>query len=322
MSTLQYSSSPSSPTVNSTQSQLYSQSLMSLQPPSSQPVKMSSNTFVHKLYKYGFHKVNKSPRGHRTLAENQIWEFSHPKFLRGRPDLLDDIKRKAMESETLRRETGDLHAHLAMMQVTQNELLQQIRQLQENFVEVMRDLTETKKRQSLQQIWMKGMWEFLQSQGSTIPFELNLENFEIKPEPERPPIYITSPENHNINYLINMSTHNNISSRPSSPLTVNTSITSHGSSSSQASSHGQSPNLNIQLPGSPFLNNSILTGQIPPLSPNSYSAYTAAVNTPLPPSPSPDSPMGHPSDDDMDGSIYGASPSHIEDYDDMFTTSM
>ncbi|CAG8628464.1 4617_t:CDS:2, partial [Racocetra fulgida] len=206
-----------------------------------------------------------------------------------------------MESETLRRETGDLHAHLAMMQVTQNELLQQIRQLQENFVEVMRDLTETKKRQNLQQIWMKGMWEFLQSQGST--------------KPERPPIYITSPENHNINYLINMSTHNNISSRPSSPLTVNTSITSHGSSSSQASSHGQSPNLNIQLPGSPFLNNSILTGQIPPLSPNSYSAYTAAVNTPLPPSPSPDSPM-HPSDDDMDGSMYGASPSHIEDYGD------
>ncbi|OAD70908.1 heat shock factor-type transcription factor, partial [Phycomyces blakesleeanus NRRL 1555(-)] len=43
---------------------------------------------------YGFHKVNKSPRGHRTLAENQIWEFSHPKFMRGRPDLLDEIKRK------------------------------------------------------------------------------------------------------------------------------------------------------------------------------------------------------------------------------------
>ena len=111
--------------------------------------------------------MNKSPRGHRTLAENQIWEFSHPKFLRGRPDLLDDIKRKAMESETLRRETGDLHAHLAMMQVAQNELIQQIRQLQENFAEVMRDLADTKRKQSMQQHWMKGMWEFMQSQGST-----------------------------------------------------------------------------------------------------------------------------------------------------------
>ncbi|CAG8520858.1 36258_t:CDS:2 [Gigaspora margarita] len=320
MSALQYSSSPSSPSVTTTpQSQLYSQSLMSLQPPSSQPVKMSSNTFVHKLYKYGFHKVNKSPRGHRTLAENQIWEFSHAKFLRGRPDLLDDIKRKAMESETLRRETGDLHAHLAMMQVTQNELLQQNRQLQENFAEVARELAETKKRQHLQQLWMKGMLEFLQGQGTPIPFELNLDNFEIKPEPERPPIYITSPENHNINYLFNIS-HNSITSRPSSPLTINTNnINNHGSSSSQASSHGQSPNLNIQLPGSPFLSNSILTGQIPPLSPNSYSSFNAAVNTPLPPSPSPGSPMGHPSDDDMDSSMYGASPA--EEYgDDMFTT--
>ncbi|KAF0546672.1 HSF-type DNA-binding-domain-containing protein [Gigaspora margarita] len=289
MSALQYSSSPSSPSVTTTpQSQLYSQSLMSLQPPSSQPVKMSSNTFVHKLYNmvvdkqyqhliawnytgssfivcnimefsrdvlpkhfkhnnfssfvrqlnmYGFHKVNKSPRGHRTLAENQIWEFSHAKFLRGRPDLLDDIKRKAMESETLRRETGDLHAHLAMMQVTQNELLQQNRQLQENFAEVARELAETKKRQHLQQLWMKGMLEFLQGQGTPIPFELNLDNFEIKPEPERPPIYITSPENHNINYLFNIS-HNSITSRPSSPLTINTNnINNHGSSSSQASSH-------------------------------------------------------------------------------------
>ncbi|PKC14467.1 hypothetical protein RhiirA5_453376 [Rhizophagus irregularis] len=202
---------------------------MSLQPPSTQPVKMSSNTFVHKLYNmvvdkqyqhliawnytgsafivcnimefsrdvlpkhfkhnnfssfvrqlnmYGFHKVNKSPRGHRTLAENQIWEFSHPKFLRGRPDLLDDIKRKAMESETLRRETGDLHAHLAMMQVAQNELIQQIRQLQENFAEVMRDLADTKRKQNLQQHWMKGMWEFMQSQGSTATREFMVYDIE------------------------------------------------------------------------------------------------------------------------------------------------
>ncbi|PKY41804.1 hypothetical protein RhiirA4_396529 [Rhizophagus irregularis] len=223
-------SSPSSPTTPTTpQSHFQNQNLMSLQPPSTQPVKMSSNTFVHKLYNmvvdkqyqhliawnytgssfivcnimefsrdvlpkhfkhnnfssfvrqlnmYGFHKVNKSPRGHRTLAENQIWEFSHPKFLRGRPDLLDDIKRKAMESETLRRETGDLHAHLAMMQVAQNELIQQIRQLQENFAEVMRDLADTKRKQNLQQHWMKGMWEFMQSQGSTATREFMVYDIE------------------------------------------------------------------------------------------------------------------------------------------------
>ncbi|CAG8671008.1 11383_t:CDS:2 [Rhizophagus irregularis] len=315
-------SSPSSPTTPTTpQSHFQNQNLMSLQPPSTQPVKMSSNTFVHKLYNmvvdkqyqhliawnytgssfivcnimefsrdvlpkhfkhnnfssfvrqlnmYGFHKVNKSPRGHRTLAENQIWEFSHPKFLRGRPDLLDDIKRKAMESETLRRETGDLHAHLAMMQVAQNELIQQIRQLQENFAEVMRDLADTKRKQNLQQHWMKGMWEFMQSQGSTAT--------RVHQMPQR----------------------------PSTPLTVNTNIASQ--SSSQNSPHGQSP-LNIQLPTSPFLGNSILSSTVPPLSPNSFS-FNQAVNTPLPPSPSPGSPMAHLSDDDMDGSssLYCTSP--------------
>nr|CAG8660325.1 12248_t:CDS:2 [Entrophospora candida] len=313
MNALNITSIPSSPSVLSTSpttptNQLNNSSqIMSLQPPSAQPVKMSSNTFVHKLYKYGFHKVNKSPRGHRTLAENQIWEFSHPKFLRGRPDLLDDIKRKAMESETLRRETGDLHAHLAMMQVAQNELLQQIRQLQENFTEVMRDLSETKRKQTLQQHFMKNMWEVMNnSQGTstTIPFDFNFDSFEIKNEPERPPIYITSPENHtNINYHL-ISSQNQSPQRPSTPLTVNTNITSHTSQTSA------------------FLNNPMLSGRVSP-----FSSFNQAVNTPLPPSPSPGSPMGHVSDDDMDGnsSLYCTSPagSHAgsEYGDDIFSVS-
>lgn len=71
-----------------------------------------------------------------------------------------------MESETLRRETGDLHAHIAMMQVAQNDLNQQIRQLQENFQEVMRELAETKKKQIAQQDWMKSMFAQMSNQGS------------------------------------------------------------------------------------------------------------------------------------------------------------
>ncbi|CAG8575735.1 4339_t:CDS:2 [Ambispora gerdemannii] len=377
-----FPSSPASPTTPTTP-QSSSQYSSMLQPPSPNPVKMSSNTFVHKLYNmvvdkqyqhliawnytgtsfivcnimefsrdvlpkhfkhnnfssfvrqlnmqvlYGFHKVNKSPRGHRTLAENQIWEFSHPKFLRGRPDLLDDIKRKAMESETLRRETGDLHAHLAMMQVAQTDLLQQISQLQENFSEVMRELRETKHKQTQQQQWIKSMWEMMQSQNSTsqIPFDLNLpDNFEIKPEqPERPPIYITSPENSNINYLFNLQSHNQSRSTPTLQIDTNISPTStsphhhrHNSVSSTHGPHpggstngGQSPThrLNITLPPNPYLggNNSLINQQ-PPLSPNSLSSYNTAVNTPLPPSPSPGSPLGNMiSDDDMDGSIYSRS---------------
>ena len=40
-----------------------------------------------------------TPRAQRTSADVQTWEFSHHKFLRGRPDLLEEIKRKALEPD-------------------------------------------------------------------------------------------------------------------------------------------------------------------------------------------------------------------------------
>lgn len=46
---------------------------------------------------YGFHKINRTPRNQRSQADAQSWEFSHPKFLRGCTDLLDEIKRKTIE---------------------------------------------------------------------------------------------------------------------------------------------------------------------------------------------------------------------------------
>lgn len=49
---------------------------------------------------YGFHKVNKTPRGQRGSIDQQSWEFTHPKFIRGRPDLLESIKRKTIETDT------------------------------------------------------------------------------------------------------------------------------------------------------------------------------------------------------------------------------
>ena len=48
---------------------------------------------------YGFHKINRTPRNQRPQADAQRWEFSHPKFLHGRTDLLEDIKRKAIEPD-------------------------------------------------------------------------------------------------------------------------------------------------------------------------------------------------------------------------------
>ncbi|KAK7038797.1 hypothetical protein VNI00_010685 [Paramarasmius palmivorus] len=62
------------------------------------------SSFVRQLNMYGFHKINRTPRTQRlssssSSSDGQTWEFSHHKFLRGRPDLLDEIKRKALEPD-------------------------------------------------------------------------------------------------------------------------------------------------------------------------------------------------------------------------------
>jgi hypothetical protein len=112
------------------------------------------------LFRYGFHKVNKSPRGHRTLAENQIWEFSHAKFLRDQPELLDTIKRKTMESETVRRES-DLQTHLTMLQVSQSDMVQQLNHLYDTFSQIVKDLHDTKQRQEQHQKLVKSCYEYI-----------------------------------------------------------------------------------------------------------------------------------------------------------------
>ncbi|KAI9307235.1 HSF-type DNA-binding-domain-containing protein [Cunninghamella echinulata] len=119
------------------------------------------SSFVRQLNMYGFHKVNKSPRGHRTLAENQIWEFSHPKFMRDRHDLLDEIKRKVMETDNLRRDTSDVTSHLTLMQMTQSDIMQQLSHLQKNFDQVVMELNQTKQRQLAQQDIMDRLMQYI-----------------------------------------------------------------------------------------------------------------------------------------------------------------
>ncbi|KAJ1924716.1 Flocculation suppression protein [Tieghemiomyces parasiticus] len=56
-------------------------------------------SFVRQLNMYGFHKVNDVFHGGASTGEStQLWEFRHPAFLRGRPDLLNDIKRRTPKS--------------------------------------------------------------------------------------------------------------------------------------------------------------------------------------------------------------------------------
>ncbi|KIO24674.1 hypothetical protein M407DRAFT_35594, partial [Tulasnella calospora MUT 4182] len=52
------------------------------------------SSFVRQLNMYDFHKTNRAPRSQRGTAQHQLWIFSHPRFVRGRPDLLQGIKRK------------------------------------------------------------------------------------------------------------------------------------------------------------------------------------------------------------------------------------
>ncbi|EJD48134.1 winged helix DNA-binding domain-containing protein [Auricularia subglabra TFB-10046 SS5] len=71
------------------------------------------SSFVRQLNMYGFHKINRTPRAQRTTTDAQTWEFSHHKFLRGRPDLLDEIKRKALEPDPIVRQRVELPAEFA-----------------------------------------------------------------------------------------------------------------------------------------------------------------------------------------------------------------
>ncbi|KAJ3472954.1 hypothetical protein NLI96_g13189 [Meripilus lineatus] len=76
------------------------------------------SSFVRQLNMYGFHKINRTPRAQRTSADVQTWEFSHHKFLRGRPDLLEEIKRKALEPDPSLKHRVELPGEVAA-QLTQ-----------------------------------------------------------------------------------------------------------------------------------------------------------------------------------------------------------
>ena len=254
----------------------------------------------HHLIRYGFHKVNKSPRGHRALAENQIWEFSHPKFLRGRGDLLEEIKRKALDTDVVRRDQSDIGTHMAVMQVAQSDMMQQLAQLQQNFNELVRELQDTRKRQQAQQQTMKQLMNYMIQQHGVsckllrererernkvtliqVLFLLGSDQ-NIKSEPidthPPPPIFVTTADQHHHHHQQpeqqqqqqqqqQQHTYNtpNISlpSRPSMPLTVQTQNLHHLSTMQHMSSTHSA------------------TGE----SPASLSPMTA-LNTPIPPSPS------------------------------------
>ena len=58
------------------------------------------SSFVRQLNIYGFHKVPHAQQGVLLADDNEVAEFSHPLFRKGRPDLLLQVKRKSATADT------------------------------------------------------------------------------------------------------------------------------------------------------------------------------------------------------------------------------
>ncbi|CDS01888.1 related to Heat shock factor protein 4 [Sporisorium scitamineum] len=161
------------------------------------------SSFIRQLNMYGFYKVNKTPRGHRQSVDAQIWEFSHPKFLRGRPDLLDDIRRKALDSEHARVEARDLQYSVS---VGQMQLRQQVDEMQFRLEE----LTEQNQAlrtftTQLRDVLGLVLEHVKKTSGGNLGFDVRIPTLDLpSPMPPQglwtpqghdgPPIFVTEPE--------------------------------------------------------------------------------------------------------------------------------
>ncbi|KAJ1969916.1 hypothetical protein IWQ62_000317 [Dispira parvispora] len=242
------------------------------------------SSFVRQLNMYGFHKVNKSPRGQRTASDNQTWEFSHPKFMRSRPDLLDEIKRKSIETESLRRDTGDILTNFNHLRVGQLDVEKKVNQLESRVMEMARELADTKQQLATTRETLQTVVSHLQQSGHQ-DLICQLTNASTHVDNDRPQILVTNHDTGVGNLLNNLnltgySLGHNLS-RVSTPTGEHSPLSSSFSDNPLLHLQPNSHNLTtaINLCGSP--------GQTRPVSPNAFVMYQQALNTPLPPSPIP-----------------------------------
>lgn len=99
------------------------------------------------------------------MTKEQVWEFSHLQFLRGRPDLLDGIKRKAMDTDMYRREAGDMYGQISMLQVAQADIFKQLSQLQLTVSQLSQQLGQSLTAQEDQAKLIKVMMETMSKHG-------------------------------------------------------------------------------------------------------------------------------------------------------------
>ncbi|KAF8587827.1 hypothetical protein K439DRAFT_739685 [Ramaria rubella] len=139
------------------------------------------SSFVRQLNMYGFHKINRTPRAQRTSTDAQTWEFSHPKFLRGRTDLLDDIKRKSLEQDLASvKQRIELPAEVAL----------QLNRMSEDHRRAVKAITvERQKVERLTGV-VKVMYDMM---ASAFPGQIPMQfPAELLDSSENPPILITS----------------------------------------------------------------------------------------------------------------------------------
>jgi hypothetical protein len=90
------------------------------------------SSFVRQLNFYGFRKIKTDPiriRDQESGAEAKYWRFRHEKFLRGRPDMLSEIKKsnqiepaEKQEVEALKNEVKDLKSQISFMSKNMEQL--------------------------------------------------------------------------------------------------------------------------------------------------------------------------------------------------------
>ncbi|THH20073.1 hypothetical protein EUX98_g8652, partial [Antrodiella citrinella] len=232
------------------------------------------SSFVRQLNMYGFHKINRTPRAQRTSADVQTWEFSHHKFLRGRPDLLEEIKRKALEPDPSIKHRvelpGEVANQLSQMRDDNRRLVHALNS-ERNKVDKLASVTKL-----LYDVVTKA---FPGSVPLSFPADILDPN-------DSPNIMVTSPthqmaQSHfaSLSSLSNPSLHSLHSLSPSSSPTA-----------AEFPSHTHTPhNLSRQqsFQHIPYESAASMHGHHPHLGHISTARYETALSTPLPPSPIP-----------------------------------
>lgn len=101
------------------------------------------SSFVRQLNFYGFRKIKTDPirisDRHESCDESKYWVFRHEKFLRGRPDLLCEIKKASqikpasqVEVDALKEEVRDLKKQLAAVSKEMERMIELVGSITRN----------------------------------------------------------------------------------------------------------------------------------------------------------------------------------------------